>query len=87
MRYRKTAVAAALGAVLLGGTAALAAVTSSPAAQVTDPDVYACVNAAGGVDYVEFRLPLPHPCWYAGEQLWRWSVNPTPGPAITAASG
>ena len=67
MRHRKALAATLLTAVLAGagGGAALAAVTTSPAAQVTDPDVYACVNPAGGIDYLEFRLPLPHRCWFA----------------------
>jgi hypothetical protein len=89
MRHRKALAAALFAAALAGagGGAALAAVTSSPAAQVTDPDVYACVNPAGGIDYLEFRLPLPHRCWFANEQLWRWSVNPVPGPTVTAPAG
>lgn len=74
---------------LVGGTAAAAvALTSQGSApQINNPDVYACVNSAGQIDYMEFRLPIPHPCWRADENLWRWSVNPTPAPTVTSTSG
>jgi len=89
VRRFKTAVATVAAAAVLtgGGTAAYAALRSSPAPQVNSPDVYACVNPSGGIDYLEYRLPLPHPCWYGNETLWRWSVNPTPAPTVTATSG
>ncbi len=80
------AVGLAAGAVL-GGSIGAAVALSSNAVQVNSPDVYACVNQSGGVDYLEFRLPVPHPCWFANEQLWRWSVNPTPAPTVTSTSG
>ena len=34
--------------------------TASPAAQATGTYVFACVNKSGKIDYLEFRLPLPH---------------------------
>lgn len=88
-RRAQLAVVAAAGALVLGASAATAAALAATggAQQVTGPDVYACVNPAGGIDYLEFRLPIPHPCWHVGEQLWRWSVNPVPGPTITATAG
>lgn len=89
MRYRTKAVAVAAAAVAVigGGTAYAAVASSGPAPQVLSPDVYACVNQSGGIDYMEYRLPIPHPCWFANESLWRWSVNPTPAPTVTATAG
>jgi hypothetical protein len=90
MKHKKGALAAvslALAIAAAGGGLALAATSGSPAAQLNGSDVYACVSASGQVDYLEFRLPIPHPCWQSGETLWRWSVNPTPGPTVTASSG
>lgn len=83
----KIAAVAVAACGVLGGGVAYAAVASSPAPQVNSPDVYACVNTGGGVDYLEFRLPIPHPCWFPSETLWRWSVNPTPAPTVTSTSG
>lgn len=86
MRLRTKAAAAAAAvaaAAVISGGSAYAVTASTGAAQVTDPDVYACVNPSGGVDYLEFRFPIPHPCWFSNETLWRWSVNPTPAPTVT----
>jgi hypothetical protein len=85
---RLAGLALGIGAVLGGTAAAAVALTSQGSApQVNSPDVYACVNNAGAIDYLEFRLPIPHPCWRADESLWRWSVNPTPSPTVTATNG
>lgn len=82
--------AGALALAMLGGGLAYAATgSSSPAQQLNDPDVYACVNQAGGIDYLEYRLPIPHACWFASETLWRLDPGGqvTPGPTVTATSG
>ncbi len=81
------AAAAAIALASLGTGIALAASSAGPAPQLNNPDVYACVNQAGQIDYLEFRLPIPHLCWFASESLWRWSVNPVPAPTVTATSG
>jgi hypothetical protein len=44
--------------------------TASPAPQSTGTYVFACVSKSGKIDYLEFRLPLPHQCWFSGESLW-----------------
>lgn len=90
-RRRAALVAAAgLGLAVLGGGLAYAATSQgSPAQQLNDPDVYACVNQAGGIDYLEYRLPIPHACWFTNETLWRLDPGGqvTPGPTVTATSG
>ena len=76
--------------IALGATIASAA-GSSPAAKVpalqSGKYVFACVNPAGGIDYLEFRQPLPHQCWFSGESLWYWDAVPletaTPAPSFT----
>ncbi len=86
----KAAIITGIAAIALVGSGvglALAASSGGPAAQINNPDVYACVNPSGGIDYIEFRLPIPHPCWFSNESLWRWSVNPTPAPTVTATAG
>lgn len=90
MKITRIAAAAATASVLaLGGGLAYAATGGPPAQQLNDPDVYACVNPAGGIDYLEFHLPLPHPCWFSNETLWRLDPGGalTPGPTVTATSG
>jgi hypothetical protein len=66
--------------IALGATIASAANSSSPkvpALQSTSGRyVFACVNPEGGIDYLEFRSPLPHQCWFAGESLWYWDAVP-----------
>jgi hypothetical protein len=39
--------------------------------------ITAPMTPAGGIDYLEFRKPLPHQCWFAGESLWYWDAVPT----------
>ncbi len=88
IRRKAAAVAATvLAALAAAAGVAWAAIPDGPSPQVNSPDVYACVNASGGIDYLEFRLPIPHPCWFANESLWRWSVNPTPAPTVTTTAG
>ncbi len=53
---------------------------SSPAVQPTGSYVFACVNKSGKIDYLEFRRPLPHQCWFAGETLWHWAAAPAADP-------
>lgn len=88
-RTRLAAAAAVVALLAGGGVAAYAATSTTPAQQLNDPDVYACVNPAGGIDYLEFHLPLPHPCWFSDETLWRLDPGGalTPGPTVTATSG
>lgn len=82
-------IATAAAAVVLGGASAAAAIAATsapaPAGQPLGNWVYACVNAAGGVGYLEFREPLPHAC-NAGLSLWRWPavIPPKPWPSPTA---
>jgi hypothetical protein len=67
--------------------------TASPAPQASGEYVFACVNKSGKIDYLEFRAPLPHQCWFAGETLWHFaalpavipSPTPTPTPTLTPA--
>ncbi len=73
--------------IALGATIASAANSSSPkppALQNTSGRyVFACVNPGGGIDYLEFRAPLPHQCWFAGESLWYWDAVPLAGAGTT----
>ena len=89
IRRKKAAAIAAATLIALASAAGIAwaAVSNGPAPQVNSPDVYACVNQGGGIDYLEFRVPIPHPCWFASETLWRWSVNPVPAPTVTTTAG
>jgi hypothetical protein len=74
----------AVACTALGATIASAANSSSsavPALQSTSGRyVFACVNPNGGIDYLEFRAPLPHQCWFAGESLWYWDAVPLAQP-------
>ena len=66
---------------------------ASPVPQSTGEYVFACVNKSGKIDYLEFRSPLPHQCWFSGETLWHFaalpavqtspSPTPTPTPTLT----
>jgi hypothetical protein len=92
MRARAFAATAAAAVVLAGGGAVAAVAATSaapPAGQPGSTYVYACVNPAGKIDYLEFR-DVPHPCWYAGESLWSWPartpVTPPASPSPTATS-
>jgi hypothetical protein len=70
-----TAAGIALGATI--ASAANSSSTKPPALQSTGSRyVFACVNPGGGIDYLEFRAPLPHQCWFAGESLWYWDAVP-----------
>src|SRR5579862_3296118 len=82
-RTRAIAITASMtvAGVALGATIATAASGSKkpppPALQsTTSRYVFACVNPEGGIDYLEFRAPLPHQCWFAGESLWYWDAVP-----------
>jgi hypothetical protein len=86
-RTKTIALAASLAAagVAVGATVASAAATSSsPATQPAGNYVFACVNKSGKIDYLEFRKPLPHQCWFAGETLWYWDAVPVATPTATA---
>jgi hypothetical protein len=66
-------VAAAL-AVIGAGAAYAATATGEPPAPVVSNDqannssLFACYNG-GKFSYAEWRLPLPHTCWYPGDVL------------------
>jgi hypothetical protein len=79
-------------ALAVGGIAAGAAVASaaashpaSPAPQPSGQYVFACVDKHGKIDYLQFRKPLPHQCWYSGETLWHWAAGPEPTPSPSAS--
>ena len=76
-----------LAGIALGATIASAASGAghkNPALQSTSARyVFACVNPEGGIDYLEFRNPLPHQCWFAGESLWYWDAVPLAVPVPT----
>jgi hypothetical protein len=75
----------AAAGVAVGATVASAAATSSsPATQPAGNYVFACVNKSGKIDYLEFRKPLPHQCWFSGETLWYWDAVPVATPTATA---
>lgn len=61
--------------------------TASPAVQSTGTYIFACVNKSGKIDYLEFRSPLPHQCWFSGESLWHLAavpaIDPTPSPSAS----
>jgi hypothetical protein len=59
-----------------GYSSAARPATASPAPQSGGEYVFACVNKGGKVDYPEFRAPLPHQCWFAGETLWHFAALP-----------
>jgi hypothetical protein len=76
----------AVACIALGATIASAANGASPkvpALQGTGQYVFACVNPEGGIDYLEFRAPLPHQCWFAGESLWYWDAVPLAQPTTS----
>jgi hypothetical protein len=80
-----TATMTAVG-IALGATIAGAASSSSPKVPALQSGryVFACVNPEGGIDYLEFRQPLPHQCWFAGESLWYWDAVPLAVPTTPA---
>ena len=59
------------------------AAAASPAPQASGEYVFACVNKGGKIDYLEFRAPLPHQCWFAGETLWHFAALPAVEPTAT----
>jgi hypothetical protein len=77
--------AAALAVAAAGGGTAVAMAATAPAPAVQPPAtyVYACVNPAGGIGYLEFRGILPHAC-NPGLSLWRWPAVIPPPVAPTA---
>ena len=77
MSRRIAALAAVAGTAVavIGGGAAYAAVSAGePPVPVVSNDaaanssVFGCYNG-GKFSYAEWRLPLPHTCWYAGDVL------------------
>jgi hypothetical protein len=72
-----------------GYSSAARPATASPAPQASGEYVFACVNKSGKIDYLEFRAPLPHQCWFAGETLWHFAAlpavvpSPSPTPTLT----
>ena len=60
--------------------------TTTPAVQATGAYVFACVNKSGKIDYLEFRLPLPHQCWFSGESLWHLAALPAADPSPTPSA-
>jgi hypothetical protein len=79
-RTKYVMVTAALGIAGIGVGATMASAASggsnSPAVQPGGNYVFACVNHSGKIDYLEFRKPLPHQCWFPGETMWYWAVQP-----------
>jgi hypothetical protein len=77
------------GTTNAGYSSTASSATARPAAQASGEYVFACVNKSGKIDYLEFRAPLPHQCWFAGETLWHFAalpaVEPTPTPTPTLA--
>jgi hypothetical protein len=88
-KTRTIAITASLtvAGIALGATVASAASGTGSAAKVpalqSGRYVFACVNPAGGIDYLEFRAPLPHQCWFSGESLWYWDAVPLAQPSAT----
>lgn len=80
-------VAVAIAGVGVGARIASAADNGEPGSQPSGQYVFACVNRAGKIDYLEFRKPLPHQCWVSGESLWHWAVapasSPSPSPSVS----
>lgn len=75
------------GTTNAGYSSTASSATASPAPQASGEYVFACVNKSGKIDYLEFRAPLPHQCWFAGETLWHFAalpaVEPSPSPSPT----
>ena len=66
-----------------GYSSAASSATASPAVQASGEYVFACVNKSGKIDYLEFRSPLPHQCWFSGETLWHFAALPAVEPTAT----
>jgi hypothetical protein len=79
------------GTTNAGYSSTASSATAGPAPQASGEYVFACVSKSGKIDYLEFRAPLPHQCWFAGETLWHFaalpaaepSPSPTPTPTLT----
>jgi hypothetical protein len=71
------------GSTNAGYSSAASSATASPAPQSTGEYVFACVNKSGKIDYLEFRSPLPHQCWFSGETLWHFAALPAVEPTAT----
>jgi hypothetical protein len=77
------------GTTNAGYSSTASSATAKPAPQASGEYVFACVNKSGKIDYLEFRAPLPHQCWFAGETLWHFAAlpavipSPTPTPTPT----
>jgi hypothetical protein len=75
------------GTTNAGYSSTASSAAASPAPQASGEYVFACVNKSGKIDYLEFRAPLPHQCWFAGETLWHFAalpaVVPSPSPTPT----
>lgn len=85
MRKRLIALCGISAVVMMGaGGAAYAAASSGTAVQPPE-GVYACVNATGQINYLEFREPIPHACEY-GDNLWQLNVGNDVVPTVTVTS-
>ena len=88
IKTRAVAITASLtvAGIAVGATLASAASSSSTPAPALQSGkyVFACVNPNGKIDYLEFRKPLPHQCWFRGESLWYWDAVPLAEPSPTA---
>ena len=75
------------GTTNAGYSSTASSAIARPAPQASGEYVFACVNKSGKIDYLEFRAPLPHQCWFAGETLWHFAalpaVVPSPSPIPT----
>src|ERR1700748_2033517 len=75
------------GTTNAGYSSTASSATAGPAVQASGEYAFACVNKNGKIDYLEFRAPLPHQCWFAGETLWHFAalpaVVPSPSPIPT----
>jgi hypothetical protein len=75
------------GTTNAGYSSTASSATAGPAPQASGEYVFACVSKSGKIDYLEFRAPLPHQCWFAGETLWHFAAlpaaEPSPSPSPT----
>ena len=73
------------GTTNAGYSSTASSATAGPAVQASGEYAFACVNKNGKIDYLEFRAPLPHQCWFAGETLWHFAALPAvePSPSST----
>jgi hypothetical protein len=71
------------GTTNAGYSSTASSATAGPAPQASGEYVFACVNKSGKIDYLEFRAPLPHQCWFAGETLWHFAALPAAEPSPT----